>query len=91
MEIRDVPETSDTQREEWLFRTEPLHGARPKWNEDGRPPVGFDQQKDVDIGAAGGAVDRGVEQRAVPPLILPPEQRILNEEEVRTPWEPSGD
>ena len=85
VEIRDVPETSDTQREEWLFRTEPLHGARPKWNEDGRPPVGFDQKRGVDIGAAGGAVGRSVEQRGDPALMLPPEQQILHEEEVRTP------
>ena len=26
-DIRDVPESSDTQREEWLLTTEPLHGA----------------------------------------------------------------
>ena len=85
LEICDVPETSDTQREEWLFRMEPLHGAQPKWNEDGRPPVGFDQKRGVDIGAAGGVVGRSVEQRGVPPLMLPLEQQIVHEEEVRTP------
>ena len=36
-------------------------------------------------GAAGGAVGRSVEQRGVPSLMLPPEQQILHEEEVRTP------
>ena len=34
-DIRDVPEASDTQRDEWLRRTEPLQGARPKWNKGG--------------------------------------------------------
>ena len=32
VDIRDVPEASGTQREEWLLTTEPFHGARPKWN-----------------------------------------------------------
>ena len=27
--IRDKPDMSDTQREDWLLQTEPLHGARP--------------------------------------------------------------
>ena len=31
-DIRDVQETSDTLRDEWLLKTEPLHGARPKWH-----------------------------------------------------------
>ena len=34
-DIRDVPEASDTQRDEWLLKTEPLQGARPKWNTGG--------------------------------------------------------
>ena len=38
-DIRDVPEASATQREEWLLTTESLLGARPKWNRAGRPPV----------------------------------------------------
>ena len=29
-DIRDVLEASDTLRDEWLLKTEPLHGARPK-------------------------------------------------------------
>ena len=45
---------SDTQRDEWLFKTEPLQGARPRWDEDGRPPVVFDQTGVVDMEAAGG-------------------------------------
>ena len=29
-DIRDTPEVSDTQRDEWLLKTEPLKGARPR-------------------------------------------------------------
>ena len=83
--ICDMPETSDTQRDEWLLKTEPLQGGRPRWNKDGRPPVVLDQTGVVDIEAAGGAVRRNVEQRGAPIPMLPPEQRILQEEEVRTP------
>ena len=36
-DIRDVPEASGTQRDEWLLRTEPLQGARPKWIKGGDP------------------------------------------------------
>ena len=31
VDIRDVLEASDTQRDEWLLKTEPLHGAHSKW------------------------------------------------------------
>ena len=27
------PNTSDTQRDEWLLKTEPLQGAHPKWSD----------------------------------------------------------
>ena len=30
-DIRDGPKASDTQRDEWLLKTEPLQGARPRW------------------------------------------------------------
>ena len=30
-DIRDVPEVSGTQREDWSH-LEPLNGAQPKWN-----------------------------------------------------------
>ena len=36
-DIRDEPEASDSQRDEWLLRMESLHGARPKWNKGGDP------------------------------------------------------
>ena len=29
-DIRDVPEASDTQQDEWLLKMEPLQRARPK-------------------------------------------------------------
>ena len=38
-EIRDGPNTSDTQQDEWLLKTVPLQGARLKWNKGERPPV----------------------------------------------------
>ena len=85
VDIRDMPEVSNTQRDEWLVKTEPLQGARPRWNNDGRPPVVPDQMGVVDIEAAGGAVGRNVEQRGTPTPMLPPEQRIMQEEEVMTP------
>ena len=28
LDVRDGPDTSDTQREDWLLQTKPLHGAR---------------------------------------------------------------
>ena len=34
-DISDVPEASDTHRDKWLPKTEPLQGARPKWNKGG--------------------------------------------------------
>ena len=38
-DIRDGPNASDTQRDEWLLKTEPPQGARPKWNKGERPPL----------------------------------------------------
>ena len=51
-------------------------------------PGGIDQTGVADdMGATGGrgAVSRKMEQRGAPNPMLPPEQRILQEEEVRTP------
>ena len=53
-DIPDVPEASGTQREGWLLSTEPLHGARPKWNRVGRPPVVPEQTGALDVEATGG-------------------------------------
>ena len=44
-DIRDVPETSG--RRDW-FLTEPLNGARPKWNRAGRPPVVPEEPRGLD-------------------------------------------
>ena len=32
---------SDAQRDEWLLKMEPLQGARPRWEDDGRSPGGL--------------------------------------------------
>ena len=53
-DIRDGPDTSDTQRGDWLLKTEPLQGARPRWNEGERPPVVDDRSGVLDLEAAGG-------------------------------------
>ena len=85
--IRDTPEVSDAQRDEWLLKTELLKGARPRREDSGRPPVIIEQMGVADIEAAGGggAFGRKVEQRGAPIPTLLPEQRSLQEEEVRTP------
>ena len=44
-----------------------------------------DQTGVVDIEATGGVVGRTVEQRGAPPPLLPPEQRIMQKEEVKSP------
>ena len=49
---------SDTQRDEWLLKTEPFQGARPKWNIGERPPVVDERTGVLDLGDTGGA--RGV-------------------------------
>ena len=53
-DVRDGPDTSDTQREDWLLQTEPLHGARPRRNERERPPVINDRSGFLDLEASGG-------------------------------------
>ena len=84
-DIRDVPEASDTQRDEWLLKTKPLHGARPKWNKGGRPPVVPDRTGVLDIEAAGGVVGRNVEHHSAPTPLLPLDRQIMQEAEVITP------
>ena len=39
VDIRDEQTLSNTQREDWLLPTEPLHGARPRQTGRERPPV----------------------------------------------------
>ena len=38
-DIRDEQTLSNTQREDWLLHTEPLHWARPRQTGRERPPV----------------------------------------------------
>ena len=38
-DIRDEQTLSNTQREDWLLPTEPMHGARPRQTGRERPPV----------------------------------------------------
>ena len=81
-DIRERPDMSDTQREDWLLQTEPLHGARPRE----RPPVINDRWGGLDLEAAGGGCggpEDGSKQNPAP--LLPIERQILLEGEVTTP------
>ena len=84
-DIRDGPNTSDTQRDEWLLKTEPLQGARLKWNIGERPPVVNDRTGVLDLEATGGVGGRNAEQHGTPAPRLPLERQILQEVEVTTP------
>ena len=86
-DIHDGPDTSETQRDDWLLKTEPLQGARPRWNKGERPPVVDDRSGVLDLEAAGGVGGggRNVEQNGIPVPLLPLERQILQEEEVTTP------
>ena len=86
-DVRDGPDTLDTQREEWLLQTEPLHGARPRRNERERPPVIEDRAGALDLEAAGGVRDQKVDQHGIQAPLLSLEWQILLEEEVITPPE----
>ena len=83
-EIRDGPNTSDTQRDEWLLKTEPHQGARLKWNKGERPPVMADRTGVLDLEATGGVGGRNVEHHGIPTPLLPLERQILQEAEVTT-------
>ena len=70
IDIRDEQTLSNTQREDWLLPTEPLHGARPRQTGRERPSV-IDNRPPMD--ATGGAPVRK------------PGRTLLMEEEVITP------
>ena len=76
-DIRDRQTLFDTQQEDWLMQTEPLHGARPRQPGRERPPVIDDRPL---LGAAGGVAGRKPDQA---PLLSPGRQILL--EEVKTP------
>ena len=84
-DIRDGPNTSDTQRDEWLLKTEPPQGARPKWNIGERPPVVNDRTGVLDLEATGGVGCRNAEQHGTPAPLLPLERQIMQEAKVTTP------
>ena len=84
-DIRDVPEASGTQREDW-FHMEPLHGAQPKWNQVGRPPVVPEEPRGSEAEATGSMAGRDVEERGAPAPHLPlPQQNMQEAEVVRPP------
>ena len=85
-----VMDTSDTQREDWLLQTEPLHGARPRRNERERPPVIIDRSGGLDLEAAGGVWAGKVDQHGIQAPLLSLERQILLEEEVTTPQRGGG-
>ena len=55
IDIRDEQTLSNTQREDWLLPTEPLHGARPRHTGRERPPV---MENRLPMEATGGAASR---------------------------------
>ena len=78
-DIRDEQTLSNTQREDWLLPTEPMHGAHPRQTGREHPPV-------IDNPALRDAA--GIPCRT---FLLLPGQRISREEEVFTPPRgPSG-
>ena len=83
-DIRDVPEALGTQREDW-FHMEPLHGARPKWNQTGRPTVVFEEPRGLEVDAARGIAGRDVEERGAPAPPLPLPRQNMQEAGVVTP------
>ena len=94
-EVPDIPDSDsrdeqtleNTQREDWLLPTEPMHGARPRQTGRERPPV-IDNPALRDA-AENTAVRDAAENTAVRnpsrTVRLSPGRRILMEEEVFTP------
>ena len=81
-DIRDRQAMSDTQREDWLLQTEPLHGARPRQTGRERPPVIEDRPP---LEATGGVGGRRVDHNGIQAPLLSPGRQILMEEELTTP------
>ena len=59
-DIRDVPEASGTQREDWSHM-EPLNGARPKWNRVGRLSGMPEELRGLEAETTGGRAGQDVE------------------------------
>ena len=81
-DIRDRQTLLDTQREDWLLQTEPLHGARPRQIDRERPPVMEDRPP---MEATGGVDGRKLDHNGIQAPLLSPGRQILMEEEVITP------
>ena len=77
-DIRDEQTLSNTQREDWLLPTEPMHGARPRQTGRERPPV-------IDNPALRDAAGNTAVRNQSRTFLLSPGQRISREEEVFTP------
>ena len=78
IDIRDEQTLLDTQREDWLLPTEPLHGARPRQTGRERPPV---IENRLPMEATGGAASRKPGWAS----LLSSRRQISMEEEVITP------
>ena len=76
--IRDEQTLSNTQQENWLLPTEPLHVARPRQTGRERPPV-------IDNPALRDAAGNTAVWNPSRTFLLSPGRRILMEEEVFTP------
>ena len=77
-DIRDKQTLSNTQREDWLLPTEPLHGARPRQTGRERPPV---IENLPPLEATGGVDGRKLGQAP----LLSPGRQIFMEDKVITP------
>ena len=77
-DIRDEQTLSNTQREDWLLPTEPMHGARPRQTGRERPPV-------IDNPALRDAAGNTAVRNPSRTFLLSPGRRISMEEEVFTP------
>ena len=82
--VRDVPEASGTQREDWSHM-EPLNRARPKWNRVGRPSGAPEEIRGLEAEATGGRAGQDVEEHGAPAPPLPLHRQNLQEAEGVTP------
>ena len=71
-DIRDEQNLSNTQREDWLLPTEPMHGARPRQTGRERPPV-------IDNPALRDAAGNTTVRNPSRTFLLSPGQRISRE------------
>ena len=76
-DIRDEQTLSNTQQEDWLLPTEPMHGARPRQTGRERPPV-------IDNPALRDAAGNTTVRNPSRTVLLSPGRWILIEEEVFT-------